>query len=373
MKMNPCPWFSFRVYRNENLFLLVIMTAIFYSAAVAFNAASPLTYLSLGADQRYVGLPIMIFMIASSLSSFLAGRLMDKLGRKVIISSGFLIGCVGFILVLTALRIKATPLYFLGIFVAGISSGVLLLIRLMAAESLPKGMEGKSVGVVLMGAVIAGVIAPWMFSLLTTTADGTKSLAQAWFYSSLLLSLGLLLSLFLKSTDARLSQGAETLSSQKPSIRNVFFIVLCGSANHGLMVAMMSMCSVLMNHHNESADSIYRVIGLHFIGMFLFSLVWGNLADRIGSTALILVGWMITLISSISLLSLHDTLGYFIAMFFLGIGWSMVFVSMTVKMAKELPASMRGKYTGLHDFWATLIGAVLSIVLGYAMYDEKIH
>lgn len=360
-------------YYDRNLIILIVMTAIFYSAAVAFNAASPLTYLALPTDNRFVGLPITIFMVASSLSSFSAGWLMDKVGRKPIISCGFLIGTIGFVLVLIAVRINGVFLYFTGIFIAGISSGVLLLIRLVAAENLPKGKEGLSVGVVLMGAVIAGLVAPWLFSKLTTVSLDIESLASAWFYSSLLLLCGLILSFFLRNKNQTLNQLVTLRSSERPSFRYVTFIVLCGSANHGLMVAMMSLCSVLMHHNTNSIESIYHVIGLHFIGMFLFSLLWGVLADRVKVITLIVFGWVISLSSSALLLLAHSTPMYFIAMFFLGVGWSMVFISITVKITKELPASVRGRYMGLHDFWATLIGAILSLFLGYSIHAGHIN
>lgn len=359
---------------NRDLFVLTIMTAMFYAAAVAFNVVSPLTYMYLPTDDRGVGLPIAIFMIANTLSAYPAGWLMDKVGRRPVLQVGFAVGATGFCGAAVALKLGSIWLYLLSIFAIGLSSGVLFLIRLVAAEHFPRGKEGKAVGVVLMGAVVAGVVAPLLFGSFETVSPlKGDHLLRAWLYSSLILAAGFIASFVLRRRASMTPSQASPALGAEGRVRGVVFMVACGSASHALMVAMMSLCSVLMIDSAAPVHTIYQAIGFHFVGMFGFAFFWGTLIDKVGFLVPLLVGWVVLVFSSVLLILAHSAHLYMLIMFFMGVGWSLAFIAITVKIAREAPASLRGRYMGLHDVWASGLAAGLSLLFGFLIRSSAMN
>src|SRR6201989_2452348 len=92
-------------------------------------AVSSLTFVLVTGVRGLLGLGPAIFLTASALTSMPAGRMMDRVGRKPVMSAGFVIGAAGCALTALATRIDSTLAVIGGFALVGAASAVSLLIR----------------------------------------------------------------------------------------------------------------------------------------------------------------------------------------------------------------------------------------------------
>src|SRR5262249_61658890 len=71
-------------------------------------AVSSLTFVLVTGVRGLLGLGPAIFLTASALTSMPAGRMMDRFGRKPVMSAGFLVGAAGCALTALATRTDST-------------------------------------------------------------------------------------------------------------------------------------------------------------------------------------------------------------------------------------------------------------------------
>src|SRR5204862_253353 len=95
-------------------------------------AVSSLTFVLVTGVRGLLGLGPAIFLIASALTSMPAGRMMDRGGRKPVMSAGFVVGAAGCAVTALATRTASTVAVIAGCALIGAASGVSLLSRTAA-------------------------------------------------------------------------------------------------------------------------------------------------------------------------------------------------------------------------------------------------
>src|SRR5436190_1119403 len=100
-------------------------------------AVSSLTFVLVTGVRGLLGLGPAIFLTASALTSMPAGRMMDRFGRKPVMSFGFVVGAAGCALTALATRTDSTPAVIAGFALIGAASAVSLLIRTAAGDMYP--------------------------------------------------------------------------------------------------------------------------------------------------------------------------------------------------------------------------------------------
>jgi MFS family permease len=134
------------------------------------------------------------------------------------------------------------------------------------------------------------------------------------------------------------------------------------------MVGVMVMTPVHMGHAGGPEGTTLRIIGLvisvHVAGMYLFSPLVGQLADRAGRTTTVALGGALLLVAA----ALAGTarpgaavqLG--IGLFLLGLGWSCGLIAGSTLVTESVPAEVRPTAQGgtdlLMGLGAALAGAV---------------
>ncbi|MGF1664343.1 MAG: MFS transporter, partial [Kineosporiaceae bacterium] len=136
-----------------------------------------------------------------------------------------------------------------------------------------------------------------------------------------------------------------------------------------VMVLMMSMTPVHMADHGHGLGVIGFVIGAHIAGMYAFSPLAGWLTDRVGRVATIVSG--AGALAAAGLLSgLADPdarAALTVALFLLGLGWSLALVAGSTLLTDSVPLELRAKAQGNADLVvgasATVAGAGSGVVL----------
>ena len=111
------------------------------------------------------------------------------------------------------------------------------------------------------------------------------------------------------------------------------------------------------------------VIQLHVCGMFLPSLITGDLIKKFGHSNIIYTGIFLLFICIINNFFFQSYYGYMIGLVFLGIGWNFLFISGSSLLVISYKKEDKYRAQGLNDFIvfsAQSIGALSAGILLYA-------
>ncbi len=124
-----------------------------------FVVHAPIRIVELGDGRWLAGVRIAAYSLANGGGAFLAGRAMDRLGRKPPLTAGHalvLLGVAGTGLVAG----RTVPTLLLATVTLGAGAGAALLGRLAVGEMYERDVRGKAIGLVLLAGTVGAVGAP---------------------------------------------------------------------------------------------------------------------------------------------------------------------------------------------------------------------
>jgi MFS family permease len=332
-----------------------------------------------------VGMTLSIGRVTGSIASYPAGKISDTLGRRIVLFLGLLLSGSGSLLIYFAVISKYLLSYILGLVTYGLGLGVLRQTTVAALDMYPSSRKAEGIGYVMTGTSLGSIGSPILVWATSTyaTQHGMDDLAIPWLAPPLLMLIaGLFVyairpdpleiarnlgdyypgELFTKSKKI-LAQQSEKLSSLLTQIPQIIAITN-GMLAFGVMIMIMSLSSVILRQQGISLTLISVAIGLHVIGMFGFSSIFGRIADNRGRKVLILIGSIILVISG---LVTPLTTGYWpltLGLFFVGFGWSAVNVGVTAMLGDNTPPTLMGRMIGINQLFAGVSGIIIPLLGG---------
>jgi len=100
------------------------------------------------------------------------------------------------------------------------------------------------------------------------------------------------------------------------------------------------------------------VISAHTFGMYAFSIVSGQLADRWGRGPVIIIGSVSLILACLGATISPDVLPLGAALFLLGLGWNFCYVGGSTLLADQLTPVERARTQGFNDLLVGLAGAI---------------
>ncbi len=150
--------------------------------------------------------------------------------------------------------------------------------------------------------------------------------------------------------------------------RGVVPAMVAALASFGVMVSVMNLTGyVVVEHRHHAQHDVFPIIGAHVLGMYALVLFVGPLIDRIGRTTALWAGLVVMAVSCIGLAWFDGVLGTSVVLFGLGLGWNLSFVAATAQLADRAAPAERGKLLGFNDQIASLLGATLALLGGFAL------
>jgi MFS family permease len=342
-------------------------------------AVSSLTFVLVTGVRGLLGLGPAIFLTASGLTAVPAGRLMDRFGRTPVMTAGFAFGAAGCAVTALATRTNSTLAVIAGFALVGASGGIALLIRTAAGDMYPPEKRARGISYVLFGSVFGAILGPTVFSPMFAGKDvAADSLTVPWLAAGGIALVALVLVQFVRPDPKRIAeligsrdQATPALAAplselvRRPGVIPAMFAAL---ASFAVMVSVMNLSGyVVVEHHHHSQDSIFPIIGAHVFGMYALVLVIGTIIDRVGRGPALEVGLVVMAVSTIGLLWVASVFGTAVLLLGLGIGWNISFVAATARLADRTNPAERGKLLGFNDLLASLFGASLALLGGYAL------
>ena len=365
---------------RRNTILLAATMAVFSAVVQLVAAVSSLTFVLVTGVEGLLGLGPAIFLTASALTAVPAGRAMDRVGRKPVISVGFVLAAFGCCLTALATQIGSTIAVIAGFALMGAAGAIALLIRTAAGDMYPPERRARGISFVLFGSVFGAILGPAVFSPLFAGKDlEADALTVPWLAAGGLALVALAITSLVRPDPKVIAEqlGAET--AQGPAapaaplreiIRRpgVIPAMVAALASFSVMVSVMNLTGyMVVNHHHHAQSDVFPIIGAHVLGMYALVIVVGGLIDRIGRTTSLALGLAVMGMSCVGLLWIDSVLGTAVLLFGLGLGWNLSFVAATAELADRTAPSERGKLLGLNDQLAAFLGASLALLGGAAL------
>ena len=156
---------------RRNTFLLAATLAVNSAVVQLVAAVSSLTFVHVTGVRGLLGLGPAIFLTSSGLLGAYGGRAMDRLGRRPILTTGFLVGSAGCALTAFAANARSTVAVVAGFVLVGASSASALLIRAAAGDMYRPERRARGISYVLFGSVFGAILGPTVFSPLFSSKD----------------------------------------------------------------------------------------------------------------------------------------------------------------------------------------------------------
>lgn len=140
---------------------------------------------------------------------------------------------------------------------------------------------------------------------------------------------------------------------------------------HAVMVSVMVMTPLHLVHGDATLAVVGFVISGHILGMFAFAPLWGIGVDRVGAPVVALAGGLVLVTATVlaGLAAAGFSVTITIALFLLGLGWSMAFVSGSTLLVGPLSVGERPGAQGLADLTMGLTAATGGAVAGVVVHQ----
>jgi len=365
---------------RRNTLILASVTAVNSVVLQLASAVSSITFVLVTGERGLLGLGPAIFLTSSGLTAVVAGRTMDRRGRRPVLAAGFVALAAGCGLTALATHTSSVSLLLVGFVLIGMGQATSLLIRAAAGDMYVAARRARGISYVLSGAVIGAVLGPAVFSPMF--ADRKLDAAQLtvpWLSAAGIALIALTIVLMVRPDTRVIGQMLSERSGDGPPpaaaplaeiVRRpgVIPAMIASLASFGVMVSVMNLAGyVVVEVHHHSQDSVFPIIGAHVLGMYALVLVVGALIDRIGRTPALSIGLVVMGASTLGLQWVGSVPMTAVLLFGLGIGWNISFVAATAQMADCTAPEERGKLLGFNDLIAALLGAGLALIGGYGL------
>ena len=374
-----------------------------YFAAVALVGTAYIAAFTVGTVAAFVitgsrgltGLPATTATLGTAAAAALLSALMARRGRRFGLVVGLAIGVAGAAVTLLALALASQPvvamaLLLLGFAGMGFANSAAQLSRYAAADLVPAADRGRAVGIVVWAGTVGAVVGPNLPSLVAPS-QGTPALGDltAGFGA---VAIGLVaafavMALLLRFGPDRAAgdphiagdpggaaaaspptlAGPERVGMAEvfrlPAVRiGLVTLVTAGLA----MVAIMTMTPIHLIEGGHGLATVGLVLSAHTLGMFAFSPLAGRLADRWGPLPVIVAGFLVmaggATLAAAAPMTGGPVLG--VALFLLGFGWNLAFVSGSALLAREVPGHLRIPLQGFTDSLVWGSAAAASVFAG---------
>ena len=309
-------------------------------------------------------------------------RISDRAGRRTGLAVGYAVAVLGALLTVLAAHLSSLPLLLVGLFAFGSSTACGLQARYAAADLAEARHRGRALSLVVWATTVGSVLGPNLAGpgAALGRALGLPELGGAFVVSTAVFAVVATAIFLLLRPDplllARRLGGGAGEPQVRPRRATVSALravwaqpggrlgVTAIVVSHSVMVGVMVMTPVHMGHAGGPEGATLRIIGLvisvHVAGMYLFSPVVGQLADRLGRTTMVAVGAGLllgaALLAGTAAPGAAVQLG--IGLFLLGLGWSCGLIAGSTLVTESVPAELRPTAQGGTDLLMGLGAAV---------------
>lgn len=372
---------------RRNTLLLAAAMAVNSATLQLVAAVSSLTFVLVSGLESLLGLGPAIFLLSAALTSFPAGRLMDRIGRVPVLAGGFALGSLGGGLTSLGAYQESTGFAIAGFALIGAAGATGQLARAAAGDMYPPERRARGIAYVLFGAVFGAILGPAVFSPIFRGRElSSEALALPWLAGAGMMVIAVVVVLNVRPDPKRIAEALAGRSNQleetpapaplKELLRRpgVVPAMLAGIVSFAVMVAVMNLTGyVVVEHRHHAQHLVFPIIGAHVLGMYLLMPVVGAIIDRIGRPPALAGGLGLVAVSTAGIMWFEAVAPTALLLFGLGLGWNISFVAATAQLADLAAPWERGKLIGFNDLLASFTGAAFVLLGGYVLDDFGVN
>lgn len=372
--------------RRRNLTLLVAAQALGQSASITSVSVSGLAGAMLAPDPALATLPFALITVGIALSTLPVSFLMEATSRRTGFLLGALSGLIAAALALTALYQQSFWLFCLASPFQGVFQATTLYYRYGAVEAAKagadgddnsEGVAGRAISLVLVGGVIAALLAPTAARYANGVIDVT---AFAGPYALMMgLSLAVIIPLSLlrlppvvahhededgdENEGGRAARPLITILTSPPGLT----AVICSLTAWSIMVFLMSGVPLAMKGLGYGYADSSIVIQWHVLAMYVPSFFTGRLIARVGLVPVLLAGIGALAAALVSGYSAGGMVGFAVSLALVGLGWNFLYIGGTTLLTQAHRETEKAKTQGANEFLSFGVSAIGAISSGWVV------
>ena len=353
-------------------------------------AAGSLLVSSISHSTTLAGLAQTFSVLGAALMALPLARLTQRGGRRLALTSGYIVGSAGAMLAITGGALRLLPVVFIGALLMGAASASSYQARFAAIDLATPSTRARNLSVVVWASTIGAVTGP---NLLTPAGSLAHALGLPRLVGPYLLAATTLLlsvvvvRLFLRpdpylEANRNIETGAvrqhlpmRTVLGLLRTTPRALLGVSAVALGHLVMVGVMVMTPVHMKQNDMTLTIIGVVISIHILGMFAFSPVVGWLSDRWGRIRVIQLGVVALAAAAITagMATGMAEVQLGCGLFLLGVGWSCTLIAGSTLLSESVGDEARSSTQGTSDLVMNLMGAaggaLAGVIIGLLNYQ----
>lgn len=369
-----------RFTRWRTIGVLFLAQGLFTAGVIASFTLSPVIAAELSGREGAAGLPTTITLIGRAAMAFPAGWLMDRAGRRLGLSLGFILGAAGGLLSVLAIIQGSFPVFLAGALLLGVMRGTAEQGRYAAAEVYPLSQRARVIGVIVFAGTLGAIGGPLLVGPSGTLVAlwGLPVTAGPYVATAAFMALAMLLIfLMLRPDPAHLRHLLESSHAEEESDSAVIFPIhtilrrpavqlAVASLVIGqlVMTMLMVITPLYMDHQHHGPELISWVIMAHTLGMFGLSGFTGWMTDRLGRYVTIFAGGGLLALSAVMAPVVSGVPLLALALFLLGLGWNFSFVAGSSLLTDAVSAEEQGRVQGASEMVIGLAAGAGSLGAG---------
>lgn len=354
---------------------IIVLSQIFGGAGLAagITVGALLARDMIGTDS-FAGMPVAMFTLGSAGAALLVGRLSQRFGRRLGLSTGFWLGGLGAVGVVFAAITSNVFFLMASLLIYGAGTATNLQARYAGTDLANSKQRATAVSIAMVSTTFGAVAGPNLVGVMGrfATSIGVPALAGPFILAAVAFTTAGFVLFILLRPDPLIVAQAIAANESNSTIKSVKVSMPAETNKRGIavgstvmvltqfvMVAIMTMTPIHMGHHGHELQAIGIVIGIHIGAMYLPSLLTGILVDKIGRTTMaIAAGATLLAAGLIAAFASGDSMFYLIlALALLGIGWNFGLISGTALIIDATNPLTRAKTQGTVDVLIALAGA----------------
>lgn len=346
------------------LIALTVANCLGAFGQIAMAILSGIVGTTMAPSPQLATLPVTAGILGVALGSVPLAYARRNFGSRMVFAAAMVWAAFGTGLAAWSINVGSFTGFCAGCFMIGNNMGSVAQFRFAATDLVPSRYVGRAISTVMLGVLVAAVVAPWFglkFRYLFDVefAGSYASLILAFIAGAVLVSM---LPLKGPHTDGH-------LSNNDPSVldalrrRPVQLAIAASAGGYGVMSLIMTATPISMHVMDEhSAEVTANVIRSHIFGMFAPSLISGWLVEKIGVGRMIWLGICMQAVCIAVAMNGQEVMHYQAALVLLGVGWNFLFTSGTALLALECNRGAGVRVQGINDFvmFSTMVLASLS-------------
>ncbi len=357
---------------NRNLFILSVGQIFSFTSPVVSVLLSGIIGSTMTNINYLATLPTALMIVGTAFGSIIASKIMKIKGRKFGFSLAAIINSLFSLFCAFAILIESFTLFCLGNLIIGFSVAFAQQYRFAVTECVSKTNIPKAISLILLLGIIASLLGA---NIVSVTKDfHFTTYVGSYVAMSLLTIIPFFFFIFYKN-EAKIE--SKIIKSQKSvfellSNKNIQLSILSAGIGYTTMSTLMTATPISMNMmHGFSLFSTGIVLQMHVVGMFLPSLITGDLIKIFGHKKMIYSGIFILLITIIIHFNFETYYGFMIGLILLGIGWNFLFVSGTSLLVVSYNKQDKFLAQGVNDFVVFSSQALGSLSAGIILFSTS--